>query len=343
MDQRKQQVLQAIVKLYTSDGEPIGSHLLSEYMDLAVSTATLRNEMAALTRLGLLEQPHTSAGRVPSGAGYRYYIDHLMGAAPLDARQRAEVDERFAAFDYDPPKLVQSAARALSEQTGLMVAATTPRAEDIRIAHFQITQVGQHTAAVLAVTSAGGVLTRVARTGEELSAQDVRLAQTLINRALAFLTPADLSPALLQGLQLAFDGRSGCLMPVARAAYLLVQEAGNAVTAVEGIAHLLRYPETAACLGSLLEFGSDQARLARGIIPADDKLAVTLGGDDDASLPEGVAVMAHRYMAGNGLRGGIAIIGPERMPYGRLSPLLEYYALRLGQAMTTGRSTARQG
>ena len=337
MDERKQQVLRAIVTLYTNDGEPIGSHLLSEHMDLAVSTATLRNEMAALTRLGLLEQPHTSAGRVPSGAGYRYYIDHLMSTGTLSARQKAEIDARFAGFDYDPPRLVIEAARALSEQTGLMVAATTPRAEDIRIAHFQITQVGRSKAAVLAVTSAGGVLTRVARTEADLTEEDIRTGNVLINRALAFLTAADASPAILQGLQMAFGERADALMPVARAAHLLLREAGNAVTAVEGIANLLKYPETAAHLPQLLEFSSDHLQLARSIIPAYDRLTVTLGSDEGASLPNGVAVMSRRYMAGNGLRGGMAIIGPDRMPYGKLCPILEYYTLRLGQAMSGSR------
>ncbi len=332
MDERKQRVLQAIVTLYTSDGEPIGSQLLSGYPGLAVSTATLRNEMAALTKLGLLEQPHTSAGRVPSSAGYRYYIEHLMGAAPLPAAQKDAIDARFAAFDYDPPKLVAAAARDLAQYTGLMVAATTPRAEDIRIAHFQITRVGRYTAAVLAVTSAGGVLTRVARTEHRLTEQDVHLAETLINRALAFLTPADLTPALLQDLRLSFGESAAALMPVARAAAALLTEAGNAISAVEGIANLLQYPETSGHLAELLEFGADRQRLAASIIPASDKLTVTLGGD--GALPAGVAVMARRYMAGNGMRGGIAIIGPDRMRYSELCPVLEHYALRLGQAMS---------
>ena len=80
MDARKQRILEAIVALYANDGEPVGSGLLANYFDMALSSATLRNEMAALTKLGLLEQPHTSAGRVPSAQGYRYYLDHLIDA-----------------------------------------------------------------------------------------------------------------------------------------------------------------------------------------------------------------------------------------------------------------------
>ena len=82
VDDRKRRVLEAIVALYGMDGEPVGSSLLSEYLDMAVSSATLRNEMAALTKLGLLAQPHTSAGRVPSPQGYRYYVDHFCRISP---------------------------------------------------------------------------------------------------------------------------------------------------------------------------------------------------------------------------------------------------------------------
>ena len=103
MDARKQRVLQAIVALYGLEGEPVGSSVLANSFDMAVSSATLRNEMAALTKLGLLEQPHTSAGRVPSAKGYRYYLDNLLtDDQPLDRVSRARVDAVFASLDHEP-------------------------------------------------------------------------------------------------------------------------------------------------------------------------------------------------------------------------------------------------
>ena len=117
MDARKQRILEAIVALYANGGEPVGSGLLANYFDMALSSATLRNEMAALTKLGLLEQPHTSAGRVPSAQGYRYYLDHLIDApkaCALPEADRAHIDELFAAMDAEPEKLVPAAARSLA-------------------------------------------------------------------------------------------------------------------------------------------------------------------------------------------------------------------------------------
>ena len=200
MDARKQRVLQAIVALYGLEGEPVGSSVLANYFDMAVSSATLRNEMAALTKLGLLEQPHTSAGRVPSAKGYRYYLDHLLtDDQPLDRVTRARVDAVFASLDHEPEKLAQGAAKALAAISGCTAAVSTPCAEDLCIAHYEVVQVGRSAAAVLAVTTAGYVRTRVARVRTGLPGNAAALA-ALLNRNLTFVAPVDLSPRLLAEL-----------------------------------------------------------------------------------------------------------------------------------------------
>ena len=200
MDARKQRILEAIVALYANDGEPVGSGLLANYFDMALSSATLRNEMAALTKLGLLEQPHTSAGRVPSAQGYRYYLDHLIDApksGTLPEKDRRRIDDLFAAMDAEPEKLVPAATRCLADMTGCAAAATTPQAPDLCIAHFEVVQVGRYSAAVLAVTSAGGVRTRVARVDTGLTRDDAANLAQLLNRGLTFVAPQDLSPMLM--------------------------------------------------------------------------------------------------------------------------------------------------
>ena len=223
IDRRKQRILEAIVALYAADGEPVGSGLLANYFDMAVSSATLRNEMAALTRLGLLEQPHTSAGRVPSPQGYRYYLNNLLGAPGaivLPPEDKARINDLFATMDAEPEKLAQSAARTLADYTGLATAATTPQADDLCIAHFEVVQVGRYTAAVLAVTSAGGVRTRVARVGEGFTRGGAQALAALLNRSLTFVVPEDVTDALTAELLEAAPPR---LAPVVRAAEALVR------------------------------------------------------------------------------------------------------------------------
>ena len=330
MDARKQRILEAIVALYANEGEPVGSGLLASYFDMALSSATLRNEMAALTKLGLLEQPHTSAGRVPSTQGYRYYLDHLIDApdtAPLNEADRSHIDALFADMDAEPEKLVPAAARSLADLTGCAAAATTPQAPDLCIAHFEVVQVGRYSAAVLAVTSAGGVRTRVARVDTGLSRDDAASMAQLLNRGLTFVAPQDLSPMLTASMVLAAGQR---LAPVVMAAQALVTTGSQAY--LEGAQYLAKMPEVRQNLGALLEIFSDNKAASELIRPEGGKITATLGSDLEPPMP-GACIVSKRYLAGGGLTGSVALIGSTRMEYQRLLPILVYFAAKLGQSM----------
>ena len=330
MDARKQRILEAIVALYANDGEPVGSGLLANYFDMALSSATLRNEMAALTKLGLLEQPHTSAGRVPSPKGYRYYLDHLLeapAAIALSAADRENIDRLFADMDVEPEKLAQSAARALADYTGCAAVATTPQAEDLCIAHFEVVQVGRYSAAVLAVTSAGGVRTRVARVDTGLTRDDAANLAQLLNRGLTFVAPQDLSPMLMASMVLAAGQR---LAPVVMAAQALVTTGPQAC--LEGAQYLAKMADVRQNLGTLLEIFSDNEAATELIRPEGNKITATLGCDLDPAMP-GACIVSKRYLAGGGLTGSVALIGSTRMEYERLLPILDYFAARMGQSM----------
>ena len=330
MDARKQRILEAIVALYASAGEPVGSGLLASYFDMALSSATLRNEMAALTRLGLLEQPHTSAGRVPSAQGYRYYLDHLIeapGSTQLPEEDRAHIDELFVGMDAEPEKLAPAAARSLADLTGCAAAVTTPQAPDLCIAHFEVVQVGRYSAAVLAVTSAGGVRTRVARVDTGLTRDDAANLAQLLNRGLTFVAPQDLTPRLMASMILAAGQR---LSPVVRAAQALVTTGPQAC--LQGAQYLAKMPDVRQNLGTLLEIFSDDEAAAALLQPDGGKITATLGSDTDPPMP-GACIVSKRDLAGGGLTGAVALIGSTRMEYRRLLPVLNYFALKLGQCM----------
>ena len=331
MDARKQRILEAIVALYALGGEPVGSGLLASYFDMSVSSATLRNEMAALTRLGLLEQPHTSAGRVPSPKGYRYYLDHLLqgpDATALVDEDRQQIDALFAAMDAEPEKLAPAAARALADYTGCAAAATTPRADDLCIAHFEVVQVGRYSAAVLAVTSAGGVRTRVARVDTGLSRSDAAQLAQLLNRSLTFVSPEDLTPMLSASLRVAAGAR---LSPVVAAAEALVRTGPQ--TYLEGAQYLAQKADVRQTLGQLLEIFSDNRAATELIRPEGGRITAKLGEDLDPEMPN-LCIVSKRYLAGGGLTGTMAIIGSSRMSFSRLIPILNYFAGKLGQSMS---------
>ena len=340
MDARKQRVLQAIVALYGLEGEPVGSSVLANYFDMAVSSATLRNEMAALTKLGLLEQPHTSAGRVPSAKGYRYYLDNLLADdQPLDRVTRARVDAVFASLDHEPEKLAAGAARALAAISGCTAAVSTPCAEDLCIAHYEVVQVGRSAAAVLAVTTAGYVRTRVAQVRTGLSRENAAALAALLNRNLTFVAPVDLSTRLLAELCSQIDPE---LVPVISAAAAILQDSVKPHVFLGGEQYLLDWPQLDGKVGDILTLLNDEEQAA-GLIapPAERSESVLLGEDLEPQIP-GLCIVSDRYLVGGGLWGSIALIGPTRMPFQKLMPLLHYFADQLGEGMSGKRKDTPQ-
>ena len=337
MDERKRRVLSAIVSLYSADGEPVGSNLLRQYFDMAVSSATLRNEMAALTKLGLLEQPHTSAGRVPSMAGYRYYIENLMGEdghrPQLTDREKKRIDEAFENFDFEPERLAKSAAKELAKLSGFTAVATTPKSEDVKVAYYSILQVGRCSAAVLSVSSVGGVATRVAVTKQPIDPAQLAQLAKLINSRLCFVAKDDVDAELRAGLWDAL-GEDKNLWPVVIASVRLLQGAGRGKVFVEGEQNLLSYPEIEPNLHGCLDLLNRHDELQRLIAPKNDRPMVLLGDDMPGYRMPGVAIVARRYLAGGGLTGAIALMGPSRMNYEKVIPTLDYFAAKLCQALT---------
>ncbi len=330
MDERKQRIMQAIVTLYALEGEPVGSSLLANYFDMAVSSATLRNEMAAMTRLGLLEQPHTSAGRVPSAKGYRYYLDNLLSSSiRLDDETAASIREAFSGLDQEPEKLAQGAAKALARMTGYTAAVTMPRADDVCIVHYEVVQVGRYAAAVLAVNNAGGVRTRVAHVEMGLSRSDAAALAAILNRNLTFVSPADLSRPLLAAL----CGEAGeACVPIIAAAAGILQDSAKPHVFLGGEQYLLQWPELQPYLPALVAQLNDDERAGAMVSPATGRTTVFLGEDFTPAMP-GLCIIAKRYQVGGGLSGSIALVGPARMPFSQLIPQLEAFAGELGRGM----------
>ena len=188
-------------------------------------------------------------------------------------------------------------------------------------------QVGRYSAAVLAVTSAGGVRTRVARVDTGLTRDDAANLAQLLNRGLTFVAPQDLNPMLTASMVLAAGER---LAPVVMAACALVTTGPQAC--LEGAQYLAKMPDVRQNLGTLLEIFSDNEAAAELIRPEGGKITATLGSDLDPAMP-GACIVSKRYLAGGGLTGSVALIGSTRMEYHRLLPILNYFATKLGQSM----------
>ena len=333
VDDRKGRILSAIVSLYASGGEPIGSGHLCEYMGISVSSATLRSEMAALTKLGFLEQPHTSAGRVPSCNGYRYYIDNLMPTAKIvSSSYRDEIDLIFKGLDYEPERLVKGVAKAVSRLTGYTAIATTPQSEDVKIAYFNVVQSGQFTAAVLSVNSVGGVATRVAVSDKPLSSSDILKVTSFLNENLCFISRDDITPYTENLLRKNLG--DDFIWSIVLAGITLLKGAGRSKVFIAGQEKLVNWIDDAGSIKSCLRLLGKTDELKQVITPHISRTTVVIGEEISQNPLIGAAVVAKGYSAGGGRAGTIALIGPARMPYLEIIPKIEYFAAKLGSTIT---------
>ena len=336
MDDRKRKVLAAIVRIYSDDGEPVGSNLLSQALDISVSPATLRNEMASLTKLGLLMQPHTSAGRIPSLNGYRFYVSHLLQAGALQKADKNSLDDVFENLSYDTEKMLQGAAAGISELTGYPAVVTSPKRPDLGIAHFDVLQVGRSAAAIVAVSQAGGVFVRVAKARRSLLASDIELLSALLNTELTFLSSKDFTRERVLRMARMLDAKARDLFSVVSAASRILSELGVARVYVARQEYLLDYPELDSSLRGIVSLFGDE-RLLESLLTAPGAGEKCIWGDEIPGyyLP-GLCLLSAKYSAGSGLSGAVALAGPARMDYIKLFPMLKYFTEKLGHIVTVG-------
>ena len=332
ISRRKRLILAEIVSLYTGSGDPIGSKLLQEFLSgVSVSTATLRNEMAQLTELGLLEQPHTSAGRVPTVRGYRYFLNNLMTGVPLTAAEKRRMNASVSAMDTDPDRASEEAAEDLAAISGLGVITTTPIAGEIQIYHYDLIKTGRYGVAVMGITNLGALKTRVCRTGKELTSAQIQQLAQILNSCMCFTSYADFRKEDLYGKLEEMGEAAGTARAVADAAAELLQNASAVRVHRSGQRNLLEYREIASNVDEVVRLFEDTSMLA-SLLSSDGEISCYVG-DELGHGYSSLSMVIGRYRVAGGGHGGIALVGPVRMDYASVIPRLDYYCKALSEAL----------
>ena len=320
---RREKILAAVVDAYVQTGDPVGSKGIAA--QLGVSSATVRNEMAELSLLGLLEQPHTSAGRVPSQRGYRLYVDHLMEPRPLEPGEKRLLDSM----------LVTNATQALASVTRFAAVSTTPSGRTAFIRAVQFVQTSRRTAMLLLMSSAGTMKNRVFHCDFDLNPEMLRVFFRILNEKLMNRPVADITPAFIQSLAVSL-GEMAMLMSSALMALLDVAE-DTRETAVcqSGQMNLLFYPEyergTARRVMDFLERPSELVDL---LTQEHGSVRVLIGQESRTPELAGSSVVISRYAVGGQDAGALAVIGPTRMEYARVISRLSYLSQTVGKMLT---------
>ncbi|MEA4911915.1 MAG: heat-inducible transcriptional repressor HrcA [Oscillospiraceae bacterium] len=331
---RKRLILQTIIALHIDSGDPVGSKILNQFLDsLSVSSATLRNEMAEMTEMGLLEQPHTSAGRVPTVEGYRYYVDNLMRPAPVTDDERAYIRDAVAAMDSDPDNAAAEAAKTLSQLMDLVSITTTPAGGNVQITHYEVMKTGRYNLAVMGVSSIGGVKSRVCRTARELSDAQIAAVEAVLNDHMVFVSQEDVTPERIALVNAFLGADARICAPAISAAAAIIKSAGEVHVYCDGQDKLLAYPELDGHIRQLLGLFSDLDSLRRWLnYPEPMKIIV---GDETGTFGMGdLSLVVGRYRAAGGRYGALSVAGPVRMNYGFIVPRLKYFCDYISDALT---------
>ena len=333
LSERKCKILAAIVDAYVRTGEPVGSKTL--VLDLGVSSATIRNEMAELVELGLLEQPHTSAGRIPSQKGYRVYIDRLMKRQPISREEQLYLDGFLANEAYDPERLLDNASQTLAGITKFAAVSTTPSGSLADIRAVQFVQTSRRTAMVILLTSAGTMKNRVFRCEFDLSSEILRVFFRLMNERLAGKPVASVTPAMIQSMAASF-GEMAMLMSAPLMAVLEVaQDSMEADVCLNGQMNLLFYPEfERGCARRVMDFLERPQELSRLLLEPQGGVHVMIGSEMGRPELRDSSVVVGRYSIAGQDAGAIGVIGPTRMNYAKLVSSIEYLAGSVSRMLT---------
>jgi heat-inducible transcriptional repressor len=337
LDKRKAYILATVVYEYIATAEPVGSHSLTQKYNLGVSSATVRNEMAELEAGGYLVQPHTSAGRIPSDAGYRTYVDQLMQPEQLaaDDRRRIRDDLREASRELD--EIIDQASRLLGRLSNNLAFITKPQLETQSFKHVQLIWLSPHTGVAIVVTSLGVAAQTLFElsTGvdpDSLTRLSNALNSRLSNRPLREIGDADVAATVTE-LGLGDDLRGAVV-----AALHSAHSNETPGVAAAGTQNLLDQPEfhDLRKVRSILRMVEEQKTLydlvanAIGSEAPSVKIGAELGIDEMADL----SVVTVPYRFGEHAIGMLSILGPRRMPYARLLALASGTAETLSERLS---------
>ncbi len=322
---RKQKILGAVVENYIAYGEPIGSKALLSEMGLSVSSATVRNELADLVSKGYLVQPHTSAGRIPSQKGYRYYIDNLYKPVQLDERVKAHIEkEIFLAADA-PEKILAKTAQVLSVLSGMAAITTTPSGDNARVHKIRFVVTGRHTGMVVLITSNGMVKSRLFRCEFVLTPELIAMFDRALNESFVGLPLKEISRAYLQTTAASFGELSLFMTDVLMAIFDASKQAMQTTINVSGATNLLFLPSyDLLSARNVLRFLSDEEKLSQFLNESSKDTKVYIGKESGYVELSDSSVIITRYEIASRAAGAIALVGPLRVDYKTLIPQLEY-------------------
>lgn len=319
LNERKTKILHAIIKNYLETGEPVGSRTISKYTDLNLSSATIRNEMADLEELGYIMQPHTSAGRIPSDKGYRWYVDMLMSQKEQEITEiKGQMLEKADKME----ELLKQVAKVLANNTNYATMISTPTYNGNKLKFIQLSQVDDHQLIVVIVMEGNIVKNQIVTLDEPLSNEALLKLNMLLNTSLNGTSLEQINLGVIARLKEQAGIHSGVMSSVLDAVANVIQLDDDMEIYTSGATNIFKYPElsdkqSAQEIISAFEEKQQLADLVTETLASEENhgIQVYIGDEAPVKTMKDCSVVTATYELGEGMKGTIGIIGPKRMDY----------------------------
>ena len=334
LTERKKKVLRSIVDLYIHTAEPVGSKAIAELPDMNYSPATIRNEMADLTTMGYLEQPHTSAGRIPSAAGYRLYVDELMADYRLSLDETHSINTAIEEKMQRVDKLVEKVAKLVSQATDLPAISVASRRGGATVRRFDLILAGTGSIILVVMLSNEEVLNKLIKLPVNVGEADLKLLCAVLNATMTELDASEFTPELMQRV-MGSAGAAASLVPViVEFTTDTLNRQGSTNMAVAGQVRLLQQPEyrdIQKAQRMLSNLDEDALSNLPAVMQNQAGTKVLVGPENVSAELKDTSVVMTKFDIGDGMQGMIGVVGPTRMDYAKVTARLSYFAESLSK------------
>ncbi|HKU46958.1 MAG TPA: heat-inducible transcriptional repressor HrcA [Burkholderiales bacterium] len=334
LDKRAQILLKTLIERYIAEGEPIGSRTLSKYSGLDLSPATIRNVMADLEELGFIASPHTSAGRVPTPLGYRFFVDTLLVVKQLESDAARRIEGEL--HPDNPQRVIQAASMLLSQLTQFAGVVMTPR-RTVAFKHIEFLRLSEKRILMIVVTPDGDVQNRILFTEVEYRPSDLVEAANYINQNYAGQSFEEVRARLHQELREVREDMTRLMSAALEAGTALANGAEQYV--ISGERNLFAVKDLSQDMGrvkQLLELFERKTSLIKILDLAlkGQGVQIFIGGESGFAAPDDVSVVTSPYKVDGEVLGTVGVIGPTRMAYERVIPIVDVTAKLLSSALS---------
>ena len=336
LTERKKAILRAIIDTHINLGEPVGSKYLTQYKQIAFSSATIRNEMAELEEMGYLEQLHTSSGRIPSQLGYRFYVDQLMQQYRMTQAELGELNKLLTLKAAELDRILDRATKLMSMLTNYTGVALKRAPQRQTVARFDAMYLSPRSFILVMLTASGAVKTRQVRLGFEVSRDTLERLTEVLNECVAGLDMDSITLPVMLDMQRRVPGGEQLVNPIIRTIYETVSEPDDGELMFDGVNNLLNYPEYSDIdrVRDMLGLFDQQDDL-REVMSTDDgdHTNVYIGSENAVEVMNNSSLIFRTVKSGDRVIGAIGVIGPRRMDYSKVVTLVDYMSNNISRMM----------